>query len=153
MKDYFLNLISYESWANKEVINFILKIPQLPEKALSIMSHIINAQILWLSRLQGIPEEVKVWQSYDINELIKIYDKSESQLNNYIKNLEENYLDNYIDYTNTKGEKFKSKVKDVLTHLTHHSAYHRGQIIILLKNLSPNVPYTDYIHYERSVKN
>ncbi len=152
MKEYFLNLFSYEHWSNEYIIKFITDMHDPPEKTLSIVSHIINAQILWLSRLKNISSEIKVWQLYKKNELIEMYSGTRLDFDFYLKTLEENHLSNTVVYVNSKGDKFESTVSDILTHLTLHSAYHRGQLVILMKPHISVLPSTDYIHYVRSVK-
>jgi len=83
MKKYFNELFEYEFWANDEIIKFILTLHNPPEKLLSVMSHIINAQILWLCRLQGKITDVKVWQLYDKYGLDKISKNTAINLNEY----------------------------------------------------------------------
>lgn len=64
MKEYFINLFKYEAWANKEVSDCLISISEPPEKALSLMSHIINAQVIWLSRITGKTIDVNsVWKT------------------------------------------------------------------------------------------
>lgn len=152
MKEYFLNLFEYENWANQEIIQVITAIEEPSEKIISIMSHIINAQILWLSRIENEISEVEVWQQYNKIGLSKIQRDTKLNLENYLQGTYEDDYEKIINYTNTKGESFESSIKDIFTHLTHHSAYHRGQVIILLKVQISNLPYTDYIHYIRSIK-
>lgn len=152
MKEYFINLFEYENWANKEVSGSFLTLTDPPEKAISLMSHIINAQIVWLSRLKNIVSEVKVWQLYSRSEITGVLEKSSSDLSEFINNIFQSDIESVIEYANTKGEKFRSGVKDILTHLSIHSAYHRGQIISVIKPFVESAPYIDYIHYIRVIK-
>lgn len=152
MKEYFINLINYENWANKEVTDCIVSLNDPPEKSLALMSHIINAQMLWLSRIKNETAGTTVWKLYSKSEISEKLEKSSKQLEEFINNLSESNLMKVVSYTNTKGEQFESKISDILTHLTHHSAYHRGQIILLIKPLVNILPYTDFIHFARNVK-
>lgn len=117
------------------------------------MSHIIDAQILWLCRIKNTVSDISVWKTYSKSEISESLNNSGSDLKEFINNITDNDLDNVIDYTNTKGEKFKSTLKEILTHLLLHSAYHRGQIILLIKPLVASLPITDYIHFTRNVIN
>jgi len=152
MKNYFNELLEYEFWANDEVIRSILTLDNPPEKILSLMSHIVNAQILWLSRIQNITTNQKGWQLYDKQELVNISKDIAGKLNEYLNMMSEDELERLVSYTNTKGESFQSNVRDILTHLTHHSSYHRGQVILLLKEKVTVLPYVDYIHFVRNIK-
>jgi uncharacterized damage-inducible protein DinB len=55
-----------------------------------------------------------------------------------------------ITYKNSKGESWKSTVEDVLTHITIHGAYHRGQIATAVRAAGGEPPYTDYIQGTRT---
>ena len=150
MKEYFINLFRYEIWANKRVADSLTGLDSPPEKALSLMSHIINAQKVWLCRITGKTYEMKsVWKTLAKADITSALNNSSSALTEYLGSLQENDLEKYIEYTNTKGESFKSLLKDILTHLPVHSAYHRGQVILLLKPVLNALPSTDYIIFVR----
>ncbi len=116
------------------------------------MSHIIDAQIVWLCRIKNIETNVRVWEDYSIEEISGKLNKSSSDLIGYVNGITNDDLKKIIAYKNTKGEKFKSSLEDILTHLIIHSTYHRGQIILLIKPFVSVLPYTDYIHYVRTVR-
>jgi uncharacterized damage-inducible protein DinB len=42
-------------------------------------------------------------------------------------------LDRSLAYTALDGRRFRNRAEDVLTQLFHHSAYHRGQIAMLVR--------------------
>ncbi len=152
MKEHFLDLIAYEQWANNAITYSLVKIEELPPKALSFMSHIIDAQITWLGRIKNIETNVRVWKDYSIEEISGKLNTSSSDLKDYVNSIRNEDLEKIIIYKNTKGESFQSSLEDILTHLIIHSSYHRGQIILLIKPVVPVLPYTDYIHYARTVR-
>ncbi len=149
---HFQNLFAYEAWANKEIAECLVNLDKLPEKGLSLMSHIIDANILWLCRIKNIVSVIAVWKSYPKSEILFELEKSSSDLIDYVSKISESSLEEIINYKNTKGESFNSSLIDILTHLAIHSAYHRGQIIILIKPFVTDLPYTDFIHYMRTIK-
>ena len=153
MKDYFKNIFQYENWANLKITDCLLSTKELPEKPLSLISHIANAQMIWLGRIKNEHPNTKVWQIYDRSEISGLIKNSSSNLIEFINSISENDFKKLISYTNTKGDKFNSTIEEILIQLTHHSAYHRGQIVLLLKNLIPDLPVTDYIYYLRSIMN
>jgi uncharacterized damage-inducible protein DinB len=65
---------------------------------------------------------------------------------NYLTNLSPDDLEKQIDYRNSKGEAWSSRVDDVLTHVVMHSAYHRGQIALEMREAGLQPAYTDFIH-------
>ncbi|MEO8663864.1 MAG: DinB family protein [Ignavibacteria bacterium] len=152
MEKYFLNLFGYEHWANNAITYALVKIEELPPKALSIMSHIVDAQIVWLSRIKSIDTHVRVWEDYTIEEISGKLEQSSTDLIGFLKSISGDDTKKIISYKNSKGEEFRSTLEDILTHLIIHSAYHRGQIILLIKPFVSVLPYTDYIHYVRAVR-
>ncbi|MFZ1322280.1 MAG: DinB family protein [Ignavibacteria bacterium] len=152
MNNNFNEIFQYEKWANNEIIKAVVKSNSPSEKVLSLMSHIINAQIIWLSRIKNTVPHADVWQLYNKNELNVRHSESVNSILNFLNEKKEVDLEKIITYENSKGEKFTSALKDILLHLSHHSAYHRGQIISLLKSEGEEFPYTDYIHYIRNIK-
>ena len=55
-------------------------------------------------------------------------------------------FDEKIDYRNSKGEPFSSRVEDIITHVLIHSAYHRGQAALEMRAAGLQPAYTDFIH-------
>ena len=149
MKEYFVNLFNYENWANKEIADCLVSLNDPPEKSLALISHIINAQMLWLSRIRNEKANTTVWKLYSKSAISEELEKSSKQLKEFISSISESDMMKVVSYTNTKGEQYESKISEILTHLTHHSAYHRGQIILLIKQSVNVLPYTDFIHFTR----
>ena len=67
----------------------------------------------------------------------------------YLSHLLPGSLDDKIEYRNSKGEPWSSRVEDVLTHVLFHSAYHRGQIALQMRASGTDPAYTDFIHAVR----
>jgi uncharacterized damage-inducible protein DinB len=81
------------------------------------MEHIVGAEFLWLSRLTGRPSPLDVWPELDLNACAA-----------RVEELDSESLTDAVAYRNTNGEVWSSTVADILTHVTIHSGYHRGQI-------------------------
>jgi uncharacterized damage-inducible protein DinB len=112
------------------------------------MGHIIGAEYLWLSRLEGKPAELAVWPDLSPDECGRRLQELSSRL---MKTLGARLqrLSETVAYTNSKGESWANTVEDILTHLTIHSAYHRGQIASDLRAAGQEPAYTDFIHAVR----
>ena len=142
-------LLAYEAWANQEAAAALLRAGNPPERALRVMAHIIGASWLWYSRLVGQPSPVTVWPDFDVHALAVELNKLHQVWERHFAALSPEQLNNKVEYVNTKGEHWTSTVEDVLTHLFMHSAYHRGQIAVLLRIDGHEPAYTDYIHAAR----
>ena len=142
-------LFAYEAWANQEALRSLLDARNPVPKAVRTMAHIIGASWLWHSRLLKQSGMIAVWPELRIDALSSELDKLHLAWDKDLNTLATTRLDEQIEYVNSKGEKWVSKVEDILTHLIMHSAYHRGQIAMLLRMGGSEPGYTDYIHAVR----
>jgi uncharacterized damage-inducible protein DinB len=95
-----------------------------------------------------------VWPEFDdpnsaINECEAMADEMAHVWRNYLNELPPGGLEEKIEYRNSKGELWSSRVEDVLTHVLMHSAYHRGQIALEMRAAGMEPAYTDFIHAVR----
>jgi uncharacterized damage-inducible protein DinB len=65
------------------------------------------------------------------------------------KVLLEGDLEREVEYSNTKGERFRDTVWFILTHLVDHGAAYRGTLITALRLLGRTPPTTGLIFYAR----
>jgi uncharacterized damage-inducible protein DinB len=147
--DYLRRQLTYDEWANREVLTGLRASTQLPTRPLQLLAHILSAERLWLERLKQQPQSLPVWPDFtfdqcevQITELAKLWRE-------YLAQLSSAELSKKVDYKNSKGEQFTSSVEDVLTHVVLHSAYHRGQIASLMRAAGEQPAYTDFIHAAR----
>ncbi|AEI50143.1 DinB family protein [Runella slithyformis] len=149
MKAYHIRLLQYDYWANLRIIEALEKLDTPPERAVLLTSHILNAQMVWFTRLTNDHLVVGVWDLLPVSWLKETADLSYQKWDSYVKDLDEADFNKIIKYRNTKGEYFESPIGEILTHLNHHAAYHRGQIIEALKSVFHPLPATDYILWSR----
>ena len=140
-------LLLYDAWANYETLESLRKSAP-PSRSLRWMAHIIGAEYLWLARLRRDPATIAVWPELGLDEcgerLAELSRRWPEYLDNQLQSLAEP-----VSYTNSKGEAWTSTVEEILTHVTIHSAYHRGQIAADVRATGMVPAYTDYIHAVR----
>ena len=94
-----------------------------------------------------------VWSSATIEDCAGLAGEMSSAWRNYITQLATQLpsvsLDDKVEYRNSKGETWSSRVEDVLTHVLFHSGYHRGQIALQMRASGIEPAYTDFIHAVR----
>jgi uncharacterized damage-inducible protein DinB len=137
----------YNGWANREVLNAIRAADGENRRSLQLMSHILAAERVWLERLKEHPQSVPVWQELDFALCQEEAQSLEKLWLEYLDGAAE--LSQTISYKNTKGEAWTSSIRDVLTHVVMHSAYHRGQIASHMREKGQTPAYTDFIHAVR----
>jgi len=143
---HYQQLVSYDEWANLEMIASLRDVGTPPARALKFMAHIIGAEHVWLARLLRREAPLPVWPELDVKGCDEQTRALSSQWRNYLAGGSADLLDQTIAYKNSKGESWNSLVRDILTHVFIHSAYHRGQIAADMRQ-SGHVPaYTDFIH-------
>lgn len=78
----------YNDWANKSIINAIKpQIEKIPSSAIKLLSHIVNAQMIWLSRLNGEKSNLGVWDEHTIMECEKYHNLSSDGLEKKFDNM------------------------------------------------------------------
>jgi uncharacterized damage-inducible protein DinB len=141
-------LMRYDIWANCETLDS-LRQGTPPERSLRWMSHIVGAELLWLARLLKEPAPLPVWPDLPVDACATHLSQLSKRWLEYLAESDPDRLDHEVRYTNSKGEAWSSRVEDILTHVTIHSAYHRGQIASDLRAAGYPPAYTDFIHAVR----
>lgn len=149
MKTYYINLLQYEHWANAQIIEALESLETPPEKVLSLMSHILNAQMVWFNRVTNDHLVIGVWDLLPVSWLKETAEHSFQKMDSYVRDTDETDFGKIITYQTTTGTTYHTPLGEILTHLSHHAAYHRGQIIALLKPIMAHLPSTDYIIWTR----
>lgn len=139
----------YNDWANRRVLETLKEIgPGLPYSCVHLMSHIVNTQAIWLSRMKGASSSLLPWDDHSISECILLHDESSAGLRDCVDTNIEGFTFN-VSYTNTSGMSFQNSLQDILLHTFNHATYHRAQIAQELRRNGYNPPVTDYIHFMR----
>ncbi len=141
---------AYDAWAKGEVLAAIrIGRSGVLARPLQLLAHIISAEHLWLERLRQQPQTLPVWPEFSLDQCEKRIVELVQLWSEYFAELSSSTLSEKIIYKNSKGEPWSSTVQDVLTHVVLHSAYHRGQIAMLMRSGGGAPAYTDFIHAAR----
>ncbi len=150
LQKHFLNLYQYDEWANETLIKAIIDLPNRPERADAIISHILLAQKIWYGRFTNNPYQGTVWDAISADEWLPYLQTNMANLRAFIQTLETPAdFEQTTFYTNMQKMQFTSTFYDILCHISHHAHYHRGQIVQLCRPLMTTAPATDYIVYSR----
>lgn len=149
----FLRLFAYEDWANRECLSAMRAADSVSPDMLGRMAHILAAQKLWLDRLLKQPQSTPVWPASTIEDCLTLADEMSVAWHSYLERVANPFapgaLDDHVEYRNSKGEPWSSRVEDILMHVLLHSAYHRGQIALQMRASGLEPAYTDFIHAVR----
>jgi uncharacterized damage-inducible protein DinB len=136
-------LFAYDDWANRE------EVPHTRESAdaLRLLNHIIGAQWLWIARLRSEQPRMAVWPDLKPDQALRELDALRPA---WLEILQHDDRARSIDYRNSKGEPWSSRVEEILMHVAMHGTYHRGQIATLIRQAGRTPAYTDFIHAART---
>jgi uncharacterized damage-inducible protein DinB len=154
MKAYFTRLFQFDAYANQIILDAIIKAGE-PEKAVQLMAHILAAQQIWLNRCLALPQAaVELWigpgtRAAEFGEKITENHKAWIEC---LGGFTDADFDKTLHYQNLRGDKWESKLVDILTHVINHGTHHRAQIGQQLKFAGAgSLPNTDYIAYIRQI--
>jgi len=146
--DDFLRMFAYDHWANQECLK-AMRGSEIPADIVGRLAHILSAEKLWLERIQKEQPTMPVWPTSTIEDCLTLSEQMFSAWRRYLTTIAPGDLNKTVDYCNSKGEPWSSRVEDVLTHVLMHSAYHRGQIAMQMRAAGLRPAYTDFIHAVR----
>jgi uncharacterized damage-inducible protein DinB len=143
----------YNIWANNKIIECLLIHNEaiLDKEVVSSFStirstilHIWKAEMGWLSRLLG-----KDWDATRVKnfkgtapEMFAAWQSTSVDFKNFVQ---ENDLDQTILWGHT-NEQIAIARREVAQTVFNHGSYHRGQIVVMMRQLGINkIPTTDYI--------
>ena len=161
MKEIFIQLSAFNSWANSLLLNAIIPLPEEQHHAevkssfpglYKTVLHMYDAESIWWQRLKlqekiNVPSENFSGNMNDLNQQLLQQDKL---WQDWITNANEHALQHEFIYFNSKKERFKQPVYQMLLHLFNHNTYHRGQLVNILRQLGiEKIPHTDFIIWSR----
>lgn len=143
---------TYDAWANREALASLRRMAEPPAQAVRWMAHVAAAQLVWGARLDGQAASHPVWPEWSLDETAARLDEAEGRWPALLAALAaegDGALGRSVHYATSRGDRFASTVGDILTHVTHHGAYHRGQIAAAVRAAGGEPVLTDFIHAAR----
>ena len=154
--------LQYNIWANGKMSDLLESLDEeiLYTEVQSSFStlektllHIWGAEGIWLKRLQRESPTHFHTQDFTGNKaaLLNGFRRSSKDLFEYIEGKDAGFLQEVISFKTMKGDPYSSPVDEILYHVVNHGAFHRGQIVTILRELRVTmIPQTDLIFYLRS---
>lgn len=140
----------YTDWANTLLLETLRGYSDaVPSICLRLLSHIMNAQVIWLSRINGVPSPVSVWTEHDLTTCEHYHRTASEELGQIVKAYvpEQNQL---IDYKDSKNVAYQNSLQDILLHIFNHGSYHRAQIAMEMRRNGLEPINTDYLIFARN---
>ncbi|MEK3885567.1 DinB family protein [Paenibacillus sp. PL2-23] len=146
-------MLEHQYWANGRLAAAMKEQGADQPEALRLLRHMVMAERVWLTRLQGSDSsQLSIWDTSEtLDELLAMLGQNEQGYREYFDRLSEERLDDIVDYRNQSGTPFRTSIRDILTHVTLHGHYHRGQINRILRMESLEPAGLDFILFARQM--
>lgn len=156
----FLELFAYNSWANRIIFDAV---GQLPDEHYfrdlkssfggihGTLAHIVWAEQLWLHRWLGRPNPAPA-QGGDLRNLADVrarWEQVERERAAFVADLNDARLAETRVVKPSTGGEYVHSFRQMFRHFINHSSYHRGQIVVFLRQLGVPAPNTDLIRFYR----
>ena len=139
-KEYLLNLLNYNSWANDEFFKVIIKLSseEINKQRKSFMNsirnslnHLLVIDKVWLTNMKKEKHTFDNLQTIlyeNMEQLWKEKKKEEQLIKNYVENLSDKEFEEIVECEIIGGNKVLISRSMIITHLVMHGGYHRGII-------------------------
>jgi len=141
-------LFEHAEWANSQVIA-ALERQEVADDIVELFAHVLGAEEIWLSRLEGRPTTLAVWPTLTKMQLAATAAQNAARYRAYLNGLTPADLSGDVSYTNSAGQAFRTAVGDILTHVAMHGSYHRGQVALRMRRDGAVPAPTDFIAFVR----
>lgn len=151
LRDHYKRLNEYSYWANQRIQDALRSMDEaeaLQEKKL--LAHITAAERVWLTRLEGKDSsKLAIWPAYNLQECEALTETNAEGYRRYLEGITDADFASLVTYRSSTGQEFRTAVGDILSHVTLHGSYHRGQIASFLRVNGFTPVSSDFILYAR----
>jgi uncharacterized damage-inducible protein DinB len=141
--------VGHQAWADGRVLASLERSGGEPARAREVFAHVLGAQHVWLRRIAAQPSELDVWPTLDVPACRRWTARNGADFDALLAGLDEASYGRAVTYRNSAGDRFTSTVADILEHVVLHSAYHRGQVALLVRGAGFEPAPTDFIALRR----
>lgn len=147
---HYRRLFDYDRAATALVIEALRETALPPQKALDRLAHVVAGSEMWLSRVdREAPAPDELFPKWGLGEIAERAEGVGRAWSERISGFTDTRLHQPFRYTSTEGDRYESRLHEILTHVVNHATYHRGQIAVDLRAVGREAPPTDYIAMTR----
>lgn len=159
-KDGIGRLLDYTVWANHRVMraaatvspdDFMRDLGASFGGVRGTLCHMMGAEWIWLERWKGVspPRLLDEGEFADIIALRDRWTVIEQHRESWLKALRPDAAGEVIRYRNTAGAEYEQPLWQMVQHVANHSTYHRGQVVLLLRQLGAKTVSSDMHLFDR----
>lgn len=154
--DQMRRLFSYNNWAWQHVYNCVEKLDTdayhaqrllFQNSIHGLLVHGMVTEHVWYLRCQGKSVEAILTAAdfADFTAVLAHWSPIRHSWGNYMQWLSDEDCKKFIDYQNTKGQRYSVRQADILQHVINHATEHRSQLTPVLQQLGVPTEPLDYI--------
>jgi uncharacterized damage-inducible protein DinB len=159
-RDDAVRLFDYSVWANHRVMRSAATLaPEDFRRDLSAshggvrgtLAHILSAEWIWLERFKGV-NPTRLLDEGDYPDVVALRDRwavIEEHRRSWLDSLRPDALAETLQYRDTKGHEHAQPLWQLVQHVVNHGTYHRGQVVLLLRQLGAKPVSTDLVFWDR----
>lgn len=149
--EHLRELYSYNDWANRRILVALKE--NRSEKSRQILAHLLITEAEYFERLYGKDSTgFDFWKDLSLEECGNLARETAERFEKLLRRFEEEGLDLETAYKTSEGVPRENTFREILTHVLFHSAIHRGNIILKIREEGFTPPSTDYIIFLRETK-
>jgi uncharacterized damage-inducible protein DinB len=149
LQNHYLRIFRHMKWADISILNLLEKENIKEGKVVELISHIIIAESTWYKRIVNEHYENQFWFVLPLAECKRIVEETQAKFVDFILKNSDGDFQKRIFYKNSRGIEYTTSLEDIFTHIALHGTYHRGQIMLLMRDSGHNVTATDYAMFIR----
>jgi uncharacterized damage-inducible protein DinB len=150
----FQSLADYNRWANQKIVAASAALSddefERPGDASygglhGTLSHILYAELLWLTRWLGEPAFKADTTARP--DLLASLGRADHALTDFVIGQSDADWDRKVDYIDTRGVPHHRSLSLLATQLLNHGTYHRGEAALMLSAMGHSPGDLDYIYF------
>ena len=142
-------LLDHLIWADVRTADALATLPMPDAELLRLYAHVLGAEAVWLARIAGRSGDVLVWPTLSLEECRQLAATNHAEFVTMQGALDDGDGERVVSYANTRGERFDNTVNEILHHVCLHGMYHRGQVMLGIRQEEGTPISTDFIVFAR----
>lgn len=138
-------LIDHMHWCNTTSIAWMKDNPGAPEECLRLLSHILNAEKVWIARARREAGDADTFKVHAPEALSALNEANHADF----RKLLDLDLQELLDYKLFNGSPGRSSREDMIIHVFSHGFHHVGQMAALASKAGKTFPNVSFIGFTR----
>ncbi len=143
------DLMRHLAWADRRTADALDSVPGPPPELVRLLAHIVGAERVWIERLHGGPTVMSAWPDLDLMQSRQLAGENHAAVQALAAEVVSGARAEPVRYANSRGDMFTNSASEILHHVAMHGMYHRGQIMLGVRQAGGTPLATDFIVYAR----